>query len=566
MHQGSSAATIQRAETTGAAAATTTDPAPRRTPVLDAVLGYVDRHRRWFFAAAVLLYVAAFNGVWRPEPDSALYMTIARNLVEGRGYTYLGKVDALAYPGFPWLLAGVFRVFGTASLFVPHLLVLLMTGATIVLTYAYFRLVTTRPMAVVVTLNVAVAHTLFLCAYQLRNDVPFLMGVMAFLTGYAAVVHRSRGAEATGTLVRGLRNPVTPWALLLAGVAVAVVMRPTMFALVGAILLAGIFSVCRGSVRKRYVVATFVMVVAIVAAFYAMDPRRSHPGKAGGQYEQVAMSWLESPGRFVERLFHPATIETFSRCNMEAMFGHELGYGVNTAVTLILLGLGLWLVRHRPLWFFYLSATIVMMLVMAEMDIPFQTGETGQLVPRHFIGALPLLTYLWWRCAAWMERHLPPKAGLVMVVVMTIVAFAPNVVKICETIGRQRVYAHQTARGNSETTTVERLGAVLADRVDAGGTVVVPHKRGRQFAFYSGRRVLEATPVLKFNGLPGPVYVLEQGEASVVDFLKRNRLAMGPAIATEPGRLDWRGRQQHDWALHAVAKKPATTAPTTKPR
>ena len=36
------------------------------------------------------------------------------------------------------------------------------------------------------------------------------------------------------------------------------------------------------------------------------------------------------------------------------------------------------------------------------LDQPFQTGETGQLVPRHFIGALPLLIYLWWRCAIWM--------------------------------------------------------------------------------------------------------------------------------------------------------------------
>lgn len=558
MHQGSTAATIQPATTPAVAEGGV---APQ-TPVVDAILGFVDRHRRWFFGAAVVLYLAAFNGVWRPEPDSALYMTIGRNLAEGNGYTYLGKIDGQAYPGFPWLLGGVFKVFGAQSLFVPHLVVFLMTGATIVLTYAYFRLVTTRPMAVIVTLNVAVAHTLLLCGLQLRNDAPFLLGVMAFLTGYEAMVRRSRGDAATGSPVWGLQNRVTPLILLLAGLATAVVMRPTMWALVGAILLAAIWSVSRGSVRKRYVVATLVVAMAVVLAFYALDPRRTKSGKAGGQYEQVAMSWIESPGKFVERLFSPFTIETFGRSTMEAMFGHELGLGVNSVVTLTLLGIGLWLVRHRPLWFFYLLATIGMMLVMAELDQPFQTGEVGQLVPRHFVGAIPLLLYLWWRCAIWMERRLPGRWGTGMVVVMTIVAFVPNLAKVCETIGRQRVYAYRAAQGNTETTTVQRLGAIIRESVEPDATIVVPHKRGRQFAFFSGRRVMESTPVLKFKGMPGPVYVLEQSEASVNDFLKRNHLALGPAIITEPGRIDWRGRQQKNWALHAVTKKPAT-APTT---
>jgi hypothetical protein len=563
MHQGSSAATIQPAGAAVVAAEATV--AGRQTPVIDAILGFVDRHRRWFFAVAVLAYLVGFNGVWRPEPDSALYMTIGRNLAEGNGYTYLGKVDPLAYPGFPWFLAGVFKVFGAGSLFVPHLLVMLMAGATIVLTYAYFRLLTTRPMAVIVTLNLALAQTLYLCAMQLRNDVPFLMGVMAFLAGYEALVRRGRGDAATGSPVWGLRNRVTPWVLLLAGLAVAVAMRPTMLALVGAILMAAIWSVSRGSVRKRYVIATLVVSLAIVAAFYAMDPRRSKPGAAGGQYEQVAMSWIESPGRFVERLFLPKTIETFGRSTMEAMFGHELGLGINSAVTITVLGLGLWIVRHRPLWFFYLSATIIMMLVMAEMDQPFQTGETGQLVPRHFIGALPLLIYLWWRCAIWMEQHLPEKWGLVMVVVMTCVAFGPNVVKVCETIGRQRAYAYRTWHGESETNTVERLGQVLREHVEPGGTVVVPHKRGRQFAFYSGRRVLEATPILKYKGLPKPVYVLDESEGSVKSFVKRHKLAVGPTIASEPGRIDWRGRPQPAWTLHAIGRTPATTKPSAKP-
>jgi hypothetical protein len=541
-------------------------PAPtemRAAPVCDAIIGWVDRWRRWLLGAVITLYLLGFNGVWRPEPDAALYMTIGRNLAEGNGYVYMGKVDGLAYPGLPYLWAGVFNVFGADSLFVPHVIIFLMTAATLALTYAYFRLHTTRPMAVIVSLNCAVAHTLYLCAFQLRNDVPFLLGVMAFFTGYEAVQRRARGAAATGSPVWGLTNPVTPWVLLCAGLLVAVSMRPTMLALVAAIVLATVWSVVRGSVRKRYVAAVLVVVAGAVLAFYMLDPRQTKTGT--GQYEQVAMNWLETPARLAGRVLHPRTIETFSRSTMEAMFGHELGMGLNTAVTLTILGIGLWLMKRRPLWLFYLLGTIAMMLVMAGLDVPNEEGETGQLVPRHFIGALPLLMYLWWRVAIWMEKHLPPKWGLVMVVLMTGVAFGPNLVKACETLTRQRLYGYRTAHGTSETNTIEQLGATLREKVGPDATVVVPHKRGRQFVFYSGRRMVEATPVLRYPALKanGPVYVLDQGESSVPDFLNRNRLAAGPVIASAPGRIDWRGRQQKEWSLHPVTKKPGAK-PTTR--
>jgi hypothetical protein len=162
-----------------------------------------------------------------------------------------------------------------------------------------------------------------------------------------------------------------------------------------------------------------------------------------------------------------------------------------------------------------------------------------------------------------MEKHLPAKYGTVMVIVMACVAFGPNLVKGCETLGRQRLYGLRTARGETETNTFEELGKVLRDRVPPTATVVVPHKRGRQFAFYSGRNTIEATPALRYVNLRGPVYVLEQGENSVNDFLRRNRLMMGNVIDGALGRLDWRGRMQREWALHEVViiKRPAATKP-----
>lgn len=549
------------------------EPAPpelRKTPTCDFILGLVDRWRRWLWAIVITYYIVGFTGVWRPEPDAALYMTIGRNLVEGRGYTYMGTVDGLAYPGLPYLWAGVFKVFGTESLFVPHLLMFLLTGATLVLVYAYFRLQTSRPMAIMVTMNTAVANTLYLCAYQLRNDVPFLFGVMAFLTGYEAVQRRWRGephlpatasAGSAGAPVWGLNNRLAPWILLVAGLAIAVVMRPTMWALVGAIVLAGVWSVVRGTLRKRYLAAVLVVVVAAVVAFYALDPRKTKSG--GGQYEQVAMNWIESPVRSLGRVLSPRTIETFGRSTMEAMFGHEIGFVVNSVVTVSFLAVGLYLMKRRPLWLFYLLGTIAIMLVMAGMDVPNEEGETGQLVPRHFIGALPLLMYLWWRVAIWVEKHTWPRVGMAVVLAMTSVSFGSNFLKDCETVSRQRVYGYRTSKGATETTSVEEIGRILRDRIDGRGTVVVPHKWARQFVFYSGCKVVEATPVLKYQPLERPVYVLDRGEQSVADFLKRNRIVLGEVLAAVPGRADWRGKQQNQWVLSAISGRRAASAPST---
>jgi type VI protein secretion system component VasF len=70
-------------------------------PPPDRVLAWADAHRRKLLAVVILLYALGFNGQWRMEPDSALYLTIGRNLAEGRGYTYHGAHHHLAYPGPP---------------------------------------------------------------------------------------------------------------------------------------------------------------------------------------------------------------------------------------------------------------------------------------------------------------------------------------------------------------------------------------------------------------------------------------------------------------------------------
>ena len=90
-----------------------TSPSPLQQPIrLPArLLSFADRNHRAIFLAIALIYLLSFNGQWRVERDSALYLTIGRNLAEGQGYTYHGVPHRLAFPGLPVLFAGTFKLF-----------------------------------------------------------------------------------------------------------------------------------------------------------------------------------------------------------------------------------------------------------------------------------------------------------------------------------------------------------------------------------------------------------------------------------------------------------------------
>src|ERR1700687_1617518 len=58
-------------------------PAIRPALLSDRILLTADRHRRNLFVLLFAVYLLGFSGQWRLEPDSALYLTIGRNLATG---------------------------------------------------------------------------------------------------------------------------------------------------------------------------------------------------------------------------------------------------------------------------------------------------------------------------------------------------------------------------------------------------------------------------------------------------------------------------------------------------
>src|SRR5947199_57359 len=96
---------------------------------------FVYRHRRLFFILLAVAYLISFNGQWRIEPDSALYLSLARNLAEGKGYTYLGAPHHLAYPGLPAVFAVLMKICGARAMWPEDLAMLVFATAALILTF-----------------------------------------------------------------------------------------------------------------------------------------------------------------------------------------------------------------------------------------------------------------------------------------------------------------------------------------------------------------------------------------------------------------------------------------------
>src|SRR6185369_15572491 len=136
-----------------------------------------------------------------------------------------------------------------------------------------------RPTAVLMTVALALSRTFFRYSFELMSDMPFLMGVTAFLVGYEAMFHRryETPGDAESTDAPRARPRWYDAVLLLAGLGVAMVTRPTMWALLAAVMAAVLLSPFTRPLRRGWVLIGFGFLAAAVTAgvlSYALDPRR----------------------------------------------------------------------------------------------------------------------------------------------------------------------------------------------------------------------------------------------------------------------------------------------------
>lgn len=433
------------------------------------VAAMLDRYRWVFFGLLAGLYIAGFNGKWLAEPDSALYLTLGRNLSLGRGYTYHGVPHELAYPGLPVALAGVFRCFGKHAIAAADGLMILCGLAAIACTYRLILLAYDRATGVVVAMGLGISHEFYRYCYEIMTDVPFCMGVFAFLAGYQGVCHAKPSGKGAGWW---------DWALLGGGLVVLMSTRPTMWGLVAAWMAAMVWTVVRGGAGRKP--ACIMLGVALVAgaAFFALE----EPSSGGhiGDYERHAVGMVTNPVE--EHLGREALSnvkDLIGQTAARSIFGMPLGrWWLNAIFAGIPLVVGLALIRKELLWGLWVAMTLAMMIVLMSHD-------------RYLLQIMPLLLLAWWKVIYWVNQRVVGLAGEVIFVILLLLGTALNIGKIGEAIRDQHRRPFMAHYKDGELIGYEAMARQISANAEMQEVVISPPKLSRILTFWSDRRVVE---------------------------------------------------------------------------
>ena len=496
----------------------------------DWVLSQIDRWRWGFFALLLVAYLLGFTGIWRPEPDSALYLTLGRNLALGRGYTYHGEVHHLAYPGWPWILAVLFDLFGSKAIVAAHVVMLLMGFASLALMYRLMRLHADRPFAVMMTVGLGISYTFYRYCFELRSDMPFMLGVMAVLAGWEGVIAPPRGA---GTRER--KRSIADFVLLLGGLILAVVTRPTMWTLLISLALAGAWTIVRGHVSKKSLLPLLI-VPACAAMFILADPRRGGAGHRMGDYEDVLIEQLSWPKlqANVHELLDPMA--------SEAMFGIDFGKAarigpitLQAVVSVVALIAGLIAFRERALWGIWFALTVGMMLLVLARD-------------RYFLPVLPMMIVGWWTMIHAVNRRLPRRTANGLFAFLFALGVMANCARIGQLFIEQRHPNPLTAIRDGRYESIKRVAKMIDANTPTNAWIIAPPKFGRILTFLADRNVVEAADV---QGQPWPAgewYILEPRDIETGISPTIAVTYLGDAIDHVQGPFD-----KQPWVLHRIA-------------
>jgi hypothetical protein len=493
-------------------------PAWQRITFCDVLLAWADRYRWWLFAGVACFYLAAFNGQWRVQPDTALYLSLGRNLAQGNGYTYLGQPHHLAYPGWPWLIAVTFKIFGSQSLLPIHIVLLLIALATIALTYRLFRLHSGRATAVIVTFGLAVTKTFFAYGFELWSDMLFAAGVMAFLAGYEAVWREGPHADDEPAH----RARWYDWALLFTGFGVAVVTRPTMWPLIVAIAGTMLYSAIKCHVRWQRYAASAVLLLVVAAAIFALARHRSAGDQVGGEYERYA---LQEASHLSETLARAATvnlIDLLDRAASDTLFQVRFG-PFNPLLSLLVIALGVSLFRERVLWGLWFCTLLATILLVLALD-------------RYFLPVIPLLVFAWWQLLVRINRALPRAWGNVLFLGLLGAAMCVNISKCGGIVIQQRTRPFLTHYSKGEYAAVPRLADDIHRRLGEDAVVLIKPSYARATEFLSRRYVVNGFDLLSGFAAGtgaiqrGPVFVVEPADPDIRELLERAKLRLGPVV------------------------------------
>jgi hypothetical protein len=462
---------------------------PRR--LCDLLLVWADRYRWVLFTGVFGLFLLGFNAQWRVERDSALYLSLARNLSGGLGFTYRGIHHSLVYPGLPILFDGIFVLFRTQSV-VPLLICMLLMGfAGLGLTYRLILLHSGRPTAVMVTAGLGMTRLFYRYSFELLSDLPFLIGVLAFMVGYESIFFARR------------RDPKHrprwfDWVFLIGGLGMAISMRPVMLLLLVAIVIAMIWSAVRGDLG--HVAAVSIGSAILVAAFlfyWMFRFRHSHGAASVGGYEDFLLDVkFSKPLTLLGQVFGqniPALLESSA---MKALFGAPFFVGLNTLASLVVIYLCFWLLRERILWGVWAILTVLMLCLFKPLD-------------RYFLPVIPLLVFAWWQVLCGLNHRLSKKWGNIIFLALLMIGGTTNILRLAQMIAfEQRRTPFIEHYRDGCYASMSPVAKLLETQTGPHDWILVEPKCARILTYVSGRYTLEKQDNVRL-GPEQPAFALE---------------------------------------------------------
>lgn len=472
------------------------------------------RWRYLFFAGLFVLLVAQFNGQWRVGLDSSIYRGVADNLAAGKGYTFAGRPQTQVYPGLPFLLAGLQKLFHTQSLLPPLILFNALAALTLVAVYQLIKLRYPLWIAVVVVCGVGLNSRFLQQAQEIMTDGPFLCAVVWAMLGWEWLGTNQTRGQRLGTI-----------ALLLVSLLFAASMRPTFWVLGVAWAIAAAWNVVRWR-DKRSLIAIGLLGLVLVA-FVAFDPRGRGMGLFNGAYERQLMVIL--PELWTRVRANAGTL--FTHEIPEAFFSENLFIAAIPFSILLLIG-ALVVCRRQPLW--GLQVLILTGIMLAISD-----------VPRYYLMVLPTLWLGYVLIALWLTSPLKPIVRDVLLFGLFSLANFQNLGGTISLFTEQHTtpFLAKYKRGTYQP--MIAMADVLKAKLGPNDICIGP--QAQVLAYFSGRQVLNGRLIgfdtAKTSKLPqilndarptyviGPVLAYEKKDTDLYKLLLHGVVTPGKLVA-----------------------------------
>ncbi|MBS0189835.1 MAG: hypothetical protein U0573_13370 [Phycisphaerales bacterium] len=478
------------------------------------VLAWIDARRWWLFALAAIIHMCSFNGQWHIVPDSAVFLGISENLVQGRGFMNNGEPVTNIQPGFPFVLAAV-RATGIdvvpGSLIVVHSLGIL----TLWLVFLLLRRAAGRPIAVLVTFLTAVSAVFLRHCLEILADIPFMFGCVLMLLGYEWTFPPADKARQHASDQR----PIAGSILVALAIAFMASMRLVVLGPLAALVLDVAWRVRRS--RAKW----FMLLGAGGAVVLALTVRLADPRMAGGfkllQKEREIVQRLADFPSTLSRSLHSTLPDLLLNVTPRAFFGNKAGFApADLLLTALILVSGVALVRRRILW------GALVFILFAQWAIFF--ADT-----RYFLPILPLLYLGWWdtgvRLSSWCAR--PGAARGVLIASILLVA-APNLARSVGFVLEQHrspFYEHYL-RGRYEN--LRAIGSAAHAQLPPDSVVLCAEQFAEPFHLFSQIRTIGAfeSNLLKPVPRDRPLFILLPGDDNFDKALKAAGVTEGETV------------------------------------